>query len=354
MSDAARVRSWARWAWQQSNGLSEPPPSFALPVELARAQRLEGLLFSALRSVKDPRADQFTATAREIIGTNLMRPLALRGVLSALSDGGVKALLYKGGATTQLFPLLRGVRAVADADLLVSRDDFRAARAILLGLGLSEQIEGEPLSFWSNNERVFVGGEPELQIDLHRGLHRRPLFDRLSKYALASAVQTDDTWYPSLLAVPLLAAAHRAKHGYTADARELMDVACAFAQLPDESFSKLTETAFEVEVSGALYALWSLVRTWFGPTGTAESRAYMVLGDRIGWRREAIDKLVALDAPTDQNKPWTGRGFVKLYAPYPLLARGWVAPGVLLAAHVALRTADRLAGGVTVLEPASR
>jgi hypothetical protein len=325
-----------------------------LPVELACAQRLEGLLFAALRTVGDARQVEFSATAREIIGTNLLRPLALRPVLAALNEGGVKALLYKGAATTHLFPVLRGVRGVADADLLVSRDQFEAARSILLKLGLAESIAGEPLSFWSNNERVFIGGHPELQIDLHRGLHRRPLFDRLAQHALKTAVEEAGVWYPAVTMVPLLAAAHRAKHGYTADARELMDGVSAFARMPDEEFSELAKSAVQLEVAGALYAFWSLVRTWFGPTNDAESAAFIALGDGIGWRRRAIDELVALDGPSDTNKPWAKRGFVKLYAPYPLLAGGWAAPAALLAAHVVLRTADRLAGGVNVLEPASR
>ncbi len=354
MNDAASVRRWARWAWQE---LAEPgsmPPKCPLPTELARAQRLEGLLCAALRAVRDPREKLFTSTAREIVGTNLMRPLALAPVLNALRTGGVKALLYKGGATTGLFPELRGVRAVGDADLLVARRDFARSRSILLELGFEEQIAGEPVSYWSNNERVFVGGKPELQVDLHRGLHRRPLFDRLSEFALASAEESGGVWLPNLSSVPLLAAAHRAKHGYTADARELMDVAAAFRRFRDRDYADLAERSEELKLPGALYALWSLVRAWFGETSAAETAAFLALGDRIGWRRRAIDELVALDSPTDANKPWAGRGFVKLYATYPFVARGVLAPAALMAAHVALRTADRIVGGAEVLEPASR
>ena len=354
MNDHAACMRWGRWAWSTIRGTRPDLPQAPLPDALIRAQRLEGLLYAALRASGDERQGRFAVDAREIVASNLIRPIALAPVLAALDAAGVKALVFKGAATTERFELLKGIRGVGDADLLVSPAEFRSARRVLIDLGFAEERSGEPLSYWSNNERSFVGGSPELPIDLHRGLHRWPLFSELAADALADAERGTLGWTPSLISTPLLAAAHRAKHGYTADARELLDVASAFETYEHRDFTTLVVRSGQLRMSGALYALWSLVRAWFGPTSRAETRAYAELRASLGWRRGLLDRLVALDSPSDENKPWRGRAFLKLYVPHPLLAERWASPAALLAAHVLLRGADRVVGGSMVLEPGSR
>ena len=354
MTASGACRAWGRWAWAVVQGDRSEPPELRLPVEETRAQRLEGLVHAALRAVGDGRSREFAAEAREIVASNLIRPMVLAPVLAALDEAGVKALVFKGAATTERFEVLKGIRGVGDADLLVAPSQFRAARSVLIERGFSEQISSEPMSFWTNNERGFVGGTHQLPIDLHRGLHRWPLFSELAAEALAKAERGSDGWTASVEMTPLLAAAHRAKHGYTADARELLDVAAAFAAFGEDDFDGLVRRAQRLRMAGALYAVWSLERFWFGPTSAPESEAYAKLRARLGWRRPLLDRLVALDSPSDENKPWRGRAFLKLYAPHPLVADRWGSPAALLAAHVVLRGADRAVAGTIVLEPGSR
>lgn len=351
----ASAQRWGRWAWHRlRDATAEPPPVGELPFGDISALRLEGLVHAALRAAGDLRAEPLRVEARKIVAANLIRPAAMTPALAALDRAGVRAVVFKGAATVEQFELLRGIRGVGDADLLVAPRQFGAARAALLAAGFEEQIASEPVSYWSNNERVFRGGEPTLELDLHRGLHRWPLFSRLSDAVVSSAVQAEHGWRADVQSTPLIAAAHRAKHGYTADARELLDVAAAFGTYDDAVFDDLANRAARFGISGALYALWTLVREWFGPTSDAESAAYRALRGSLGWRRPALDALLSMDRPTDANKPWRRHAFLKLYAPQPLLTDRWFAPAALAAAHVALRGADRLVAGPMAVEPSSR
>lgn len=348
------VQRWGRWAWDAVQGADSTAAPAEMPVEELCAFGLAGLVHAALKTAGDPRHASLGPRAREVIAANLMRPLVLEPVLSAFDRAGIRAVLFKGAATTERFEILRGIRGVGDADLLVAPADFGRAREVLSGLGFSAEASSEPVSHWSNNERSFVRSDGGLEIDLHRGLHRWPLFTRLSEAVVTTSIQANHGWRPQLEMIPLIVAAHRAKHGYTADVRELLDVAVTFRAFEPSRFSALVGRSFELGVAGALYGLWTLVRSWFGPTSRAESAAYADLREQLGWRRPLVDALVALDGPADINKPWRRRAFLKLYAPQPLLTDRWLAPAALAAAHIALRGADRLVAGPMAVEPSSR
>lgn len=353
---AAVVRPWARWARARVAGEVEPPPPGRLPVSELKAWRLEPLIYSALSSADDPRRAPLRAVAREAAGANLVRPAALRPILSRFDEQGVHYALYKGAGLTLRHPALRGVRAVSDADVLVHPRDFRFARKLLLEAGLSEIRAYEPFSIAWNNERVFVRAQPkELHVDLHRGLHRAPIFAALSEAAIRSARWQDGFWVASDALAPLLIAAHRAKHGYTADARELFDFRFVLDRLDERALRALVPLADDFDMAGALYCAWTLVRWWFGPGAAVEEESYDALVARVGPFRESLDLLASLDSPFESDKPWRRAPFLKMYLPMTLLTGRVVAPLALAALHAAARSVDvAVAGPLTLYSVAAR
>ncbi len=358
------LRPWVRWAWQcvSAHGRGHataadltPPSRPELSADEVRRWRLEPLFYGALSLAGDPRARAFAAAARETTAINLIRPAAIAPVMRALQKAGVRYAIYKGAALTDQFSELRTVRSTSDVDVLVLKDDFHAARMVLTRLGFEEQRSTERVSIGFNNERVFIRYAPmEMHIDLHNGLHRGPLFRALSRAAVLEASTGTDTnglcYAPPTLA-PLLIAAHRAKHGFSADGRELLDLRVLFENMDAADFDALVARAAQLQMQGALYGLWTVYRWWWGPGGAFESRAYATLRANLGHSARWIENLVAYDSPGDANKPWSGAPFLKMYLPMPLLTGHRVSPLALAGVHVGLRTLDVLVGGTDAMGP---
>lgn len=347
---AVEARAWARWAWDRTRFDADPPPSGSLPVDTLRAWRLGPLVYAALSAAGDERRAPLRGAATEAAGSNLVRGPVLRELLARFDETGIRYALYKGAALVEHFPELRPLRTVSDADVLVRPDDFRRARRVLRRAGLREVRAPEPVSIGWNNERVFLRDTPpELHIDLHKGLHRPPLFASLSEHLVRSAGRHDGLWLAAPELTPLVVAAHRAKHGFTGDGRELLDFRVAVEAMSERDVRALPRLAERHQMLGALYAVWTVVRWWFGHGGAAEEAAYSEAASKVEPFREPLDLLASLDSPFEDDKPWRRVPFLKMYLPMPLLTDHSLAPFRLAATHAALRTADVLVGGPRVL-----
>lgn len=340
---APHLRAWLRWAVGEA-----VKPTAPIPWPAVRSARIEALLHGPLRADGDPRAALCADAAKQVTGVNLLRAAVLPPALEALQRIGLPYSVYKGAALTEQFPQLRAVRAVSDADVLVRPRDFHRARRALTRAGFEEQRAAEPVSIVWNNERVYVRRAPvELHVDLHRGLHRAPLFAALSEAMVAEAEWTGRLWVAPRHLAPLAIAAHRAKHGFTADLRELLDIH-TLRNDPAFDAERLVDDALRLGLPGAMYATWGLARWWFGSGGAAEDAAFERLRARTTGAR-AVASLAALDAPTDANKPWSRAPFLKLYVPLTVLTDRRVLPLALAGVHVVARALDVAVAGPNAL-----
>lgn len=336
------LAEWLRWAASvQHRNAALPAPDGAVPVERARAHRVEPLLYAALADADDPRRGPLASAARATAGANLLLAGALPEVLDAFERAGIRYALFKGAAIVVAHPERRGTRTVSDADILVSPRDFRAARRALVDAGFGADDPPLPLSMAWNNERGFRReAAPTLHIDLHRGLHRPPLFAHLGALALRGAVRRGGVWVVSDAHAPLVIAAHRAKHGYSNDARELYDYFTLVDGAEADTLARLRSDAATTGVSGALYVVWALTRAWFGPMGEAAERAFAQLAADLAPWTEALDAIAVLDSLGDADKPWARLPFLKMYLPMPLLTDRTFAPIAMGGVHAVLRAAD--------------
>lgn len=344
MIDAAAA--WTRWALHAECGEADAAlPPGPLPVKALRAWRIAPLVHGALSRRGDARAKELHAEALEVTATNLLRRAALPPVLGAFDAAGVPYVLYKGAATVHAMPRFAALRAVSDTDVLVAPDDMHRAGRVLGELGFDEVRNSEPVSIGWNNERVYIRQRPgpELHIDLHAGLHKRPLFESLGLHMVRSARRVDGLWLPQPELALLAIAVHRLKHGYHADARELVDFRLWLDRLSDAERARLLDLADEHGAAGALWTVWTIADAWFG-SSPAEGATLRALGARTGGTA-ALSRLVALDGPSLAAKPWAGAPFVQLYLPTALATRRAATPLALAALHVALRLADVAVAG---------
>lgn len=340
---APALRMWLRWALGHA-----PKPEGDVPWTAVRASRTEALVYGALRADDDPRAETVAAVARQIAAVNLTRSLALPPVLGEFERVGIPYAVYKGAALTEQCPRLRAVRAVSDADVMVRPRDFHRARRALTEAGFDEQRAAEPVSIVWNNERVYVRRTPtELHVDLHRGLHRAPLFAELSEAMVAGAEWTGRMWVVPAQLAPLAIAAHRAKHGFTADLRELLDIHALREERAYDPHD-LAADARRFGVTGAMYATLGLVRWWFGEGDAAEDAAFTAMEAQTR-HAGAVASLASLDSPTDADKPWARAPFLKLYLPLTVLTDRAVLPLALAGAHVVARALDVAVAGPNAL-----
>ncbi len=344
----AATADWAAWAEHTLRGEPAPPPVGEPPVDALILQGLAALVQAALRATRDPRSARFGEIERTVVGQNLLRRAQVQPYLDALDRAGVRYVAIKGEAAVRRDPTLAVTRPMSDVDILVDPAHFRRAITIGLGLGYQEPQTREPLSQWWNCERGLYQADvaPALVIDLHHALHRRPLFGRLGHDTLRTAERVDGAWIPGVRESICVAAAHRSKHGFFADARELLDVRRLLDTLDADGFDRLLADARRWEVDGGLWLVWDRARSWFGSTGPAEDAALARLHASLGVvRGRGMEWLAGLDGLDHAARPWSALPFLQMYVPMPLVTGRVVAPVRLAATHAVLRFADTLVAG---------
>jgi hypothetical protein len=150
----------------------------ALLAALAR-QRLTGLAAAAVRAgtlvLGDREQAELSARHQQAMAAVLMLEHLLLTVTEAMGAGGVQAVVLKGAALAHCFYPHPSWRSYGDLDLLVPTPQWRAACAVLAGLGFRRRIPEPRPGF---DERFGKGAAHEdargIQVDLHRTLALGP------------------------------------------------------------------------------------------------------------------------------------------------------------------------------------
>ena len=329
----------SRLAWQRFAVHAGPQPSGRVPWDELWA---DGLALRVLdRGAPGPVPSDLRAHAQATLAANVVRLQAARELAGALDAVGVPYVLLKGGAMLVLAPHSVRTRAMSDLDVLVDPADFTTAQRIAEGLGYRRVDAPRPVSErWTcelelrRTDGAFVSA-----IDLHRGLHHGALWRALSSGVLARRVRVDGVAIPSADDALLVIAAHRARHAYRGDLRELADAWDLLPLVTDAD--ALAALADASHVAGALWALVTSVAPW-GDRGAA---VYAALGGRVPsvFQRRLLASVRAASRWTPREQTGAAPRFASMYT--PLVAGGVPLLDATRAAvtHGALRLGDRLA-----------
>jgi hypothetical protein len=223
---------------------------------------------------------------------------------------GVPCVLIKGGAFLVRFsPDDLGVRPLADVDMLVPDGAFERALTLLTGHGWMP-IENGKVRSGPMAPAVTLAAETKAgctQVDLHRQLAQWPLLPRLPRELLARAEACHDWLVPPARDMVLIAASHRARHGFLLDARDLADVQRAVEDLGKDEWRRLRREAARHGLTGAVYATMRQATWWFGAAGEWERPSAPVLELRgaIGpLRRTLLERMAHVAGPYAGAPVW--------------------------------------------------
>lgn len=329
----------ARLAWQRFAVHAGPQPGGSVPWDALWA---DGLALRVLaRGVDAGRPDALVDHARATFAANVVRRDALQALGAALDDDAIPYVAIKGAATLVRSPSTMRTRAMSDLDVLVSPRDFVRAQRVARALGYDAPEQTRPLSQrWTcevelrRRSGAFVSA-----VDLHRGLHHGHVWRRLAAEVLARKERVDGIAIPSTEDALLVVAAHRARHAYRGDLREVSDAWGLLEHTRDAS--PLVDRADALHVAGALWALLETLRPW-GDRGAALQSA---LAPRVpdASRRRLQAVIGGAERWTVQEQAGKAPRFASMYG--PIIAGGVPALDAVRAAvtHAALRAGDKLA-----------
>jgi hypothetical protein len=338
-------RAYARWMLEQ---LCETRSSVAnrdAPASVRNELAAVGLGPATARFASSAVEDTERAIALQVFATNCaFREVALR-VSAALADAGIRAVFIKGASQFTTAETWWPLRPMSDLDLLVERTSFAAARAVLRSLAFAVETAPKPSSVWEGQQEL-VRRTPTgvVRIDLHRGLHHWPIWAGLSEAVLDSATLAGGVYVPSTSGRLLVAAAHRARHAYRVDARELFDVGLMLgAPLDADALVALAE---RTRCVGALWSLLDEVTALLGQV----SDEHVALLARTRRATNVVGRL-ATTALRRATASAARRGdtphFWSLYLGLPAAGVGSGRAALGLATHGLLRSADVVVGTLT-------
>ena len=286
------------------------PPEVPVPVDSIRQLRLSGLLHRALRTRDDSRASAFATDYRTTTVRNLLLLERAAAARDLLASEGVPCVPIKGAAFLIRFSSDDlGVRPLADVDTLVPDDAFERALTLLAGHGWLP-IENRKVRSGPTAPAVTLAAETKAgwtQVDLHRQLAQWPLLPWLPREVLARAEACHGWLVPTVSDTVLVAALHRARHGFLLDARDLVDVQRAVEGLDEDEWRRLCREAARHGLTGAVYATMRQATWWFGAAGELERPSAPVseLRGTIGpLRRTLLERMARVAGPYASAPVW--------------------------------------------------
>jgi hypothetical protein len=310
-SQYAALREWTRFAYAAWLDHAVSPPEAPLPADDVRRLGVAPLLHRVLKDRGDPRAQALGQTYRSVAASNLLLFGSVARARDALLARGIVPVLIKGGAF-----LLRhspgdvGVRALADLDLLVGQERFDEAFAVLEEAGwrraspelkYSSRVAPAITLFQSD------GGGRCGQLDLHRHLAQWPLVRTFPARVIGDAVEVGSWPVCAVHDVPLVVSLHRARHAFASDARDLFDLAICCDALDDEQWSRMTDDAQDLGLTGALYATLRQATWWFAGSHPRLPRRVAALRGQLALVRAAVlDHVAGPELGVMQRSPWAG------------------------------------------------
>lgn len=292
----AGVRAWARFAYQGWRDPSLAAPVEPLPALDMRRLGLAPLLHHVLHRRGDARASQFAAEHRQAAENNLRALARVARVRDLLEAHGISPVLIKGGAFLVRYAAGNvGIRAMGDLDLLVARERFDDAFRLLEADGWQR---ANPELKYSSRVAPAIGLTDRatgVHLDLHRELAQWPLLRSLPDGVRARSEVVGGWRVPSAMDMVLVAAVHRARHGFLLGLRDLVDLQCA---LDERGHRPLVGTARETGLAGCAYAAARQAGWWFAEGIQTGSDNVDALSSRLSaMRRYVLRRIAAVERP---------------------------------------------------------
>jgi hypothetical protein len=256
--------------------------------------RLTPLLFRALRDRGDPRAAELAAGHDRVAAANLVLFSRVADARDVLGQRGLAGVLFKGGAFLVRYSRRDiGMRALGDLDLLVPRERFAEAVAALREAGWRTALEGYHRSGEVAPAHTLCIGEDgdpggAVQLDVHRQLAQWPLLRTLPARVLSRCEAVGGWRVPSPVDTLLIAALHRARHGFLLDARDLVDLQRTADDLDEAGWRLLADEAGRARLTGAVYAALRQAHWWFGADDEVQRRGRALLRLGLGGLRASL------------------------------------------------------------------
>lgn len=333
---------WARFAYRGWRDEGVSAPSGSPPAAGIECLGLGPLLHRALRHRRDARAEAFAVAHQRAAGPNLALVGRVARARDALLAHGITPVLIKGGAfLLRHSPGDLGVRALADFDLLVGPERFDEAFARLAEAGWRRLVPALTHSSRVAPAITLVTTDARgisVQLDLHRHLAQWPLLKEFPARVIAQA-ETVGGWPMSTVAhSALLVAAHRARHAFANDARDLVDLAAASHAMDDAAWVRVEDEGAELGLTGALYGAMRQAAWWLDEEGGPGARRAAAVRARLGRGRVALlDRMADPRFVLMRSSPWAGplgRNFAVFPAAFHAPWRSLVAAAVFLPRRV--------------------
>lgn len=336
------LREWARFAFRGWRDEGVPAPAGSPPAAGIERLGLGPLLHRALRDRRDARAEAFAVAHQRAAGPNLALVGRVARARDALLAHGITPVLIKGGAfLLRHSPGDLGIRALADFDLLVGPERFDEAFARLAESGWRRLVPALRHSSRVAPAITLVSTDArgvDVQLDLHRHLAQWPLLKEFPARVISQA-ETVGGWPMSTLAhAALIVGAHRARHAFANDARDLVDLAAASHALDDGAWARVAGEATGLRLTGALHGALRQAACWLDEEDGPLARRAAFLRSHLGRARAALlDRMSDPAFVLTRSSPWSGplgRNFgvfpAALHAPW----RALVAAAVFLPRRV--------------------
>lgn len=320
--DVHAIQTWASFAFRSwtTPSPAEPPPDVPFDAPLLRSLGIWPFVYQALRASGDDRAREFARDYRHATTANLIRLTRGARIAAALNDRGITAVVLKGGAFALRFcHETPGLRPMGDLDLLVSREDYPEAAALLVDCGFVPASSEVRASRRTAHAGSFIdsGGAMPLDIDLHDALAPWPIATALTRRILARHDRSGPWRLPALPHAFCLTALHRARHAFRWSALDLFELKHTAVLLDDAGWADVLETSREAHMTGAVWAAYRQAVWWLGGDD-GDERRLADLSARLGRVRHGLLARIAAPERVVMPDPRWERPFARNFIVAPL------------------------------------
>ena len=319
-------------------------PDGEIPQAVVEHFGLGTLLQRALAHAGDSRAAQFTGWARSVTAQNLRLFADGARIRDELERAGITPVLLKGGAfVVRCAPGDVGIRRMADLDLLVGPGRFPDAARRLESLGMERvppvyRFSSRIAPAWTFVLPNATGGT---QIDLHRHVAQWPVQTTFGRRVQAEREWVSGWQLPRRAHMLMLAAMHRARHGFALAGRDLLDIQRLGDDLDEPGWRDLAHDVGRERLIGACYAAVRQAAWWFDERGDAHPgvRALRaVIGDG---RRRLMERMAPPEGALAPDEFWQ-RPIVRNLLVGPVALGSTWRSAVAAATFLPLRVMDAL------------
>lgn len=243
----------------------------------ATATRVSELVYRTLKRVPGSMPEPVRLALRrqyaETAATNLRQAHGLEGVLRALAERSIPAMLLKGAALVRMVYGDPGLRPMTDIDLLVPRDDIERAADAMLSCGLPPVLPGSEEIYRREHHHWVPCGTPDgsLVVELHHGLvppggPLEPVIEDVWRRAHPAPGTGARVLLPSPADLLLHLCIHTSSHGLFLPLRSVCDLAETVRWAgADLDWDGLVEAAREWHAAREAYCFLRLAEEFLAP-----------------------------------------------------------------------------------------